>query len=163
LRVLRQRPLKEAPAYILGRIQTIVIRVKRKGAQLDYRIRLRLQMSAITRNEQAVHHRAAALYRPTAYDRRVLLLRRAVRHERGAGGERGEFVAGKAAVERGHAAIGAGKKPLRRDEAQRAFDRRGDLFRRLAALLATSIAPSSTSLPWSSANSSIGTRELAHS
>ena len=39
---------------------------------------------------------------------------------------------GETAVERGHAAIGAGVEPLRRHEAQRLFDRRGDLFRRLS-------------------------------
>jgi len=46
-------------------------------------IRLRLKMPAIMRNEQAIHHRAAALYRPGPYDGRVLLLRRTLRHDRG--------------------------------------------------------------------------------
>jgi len=60
LLVLRQRRLEEAPAYIWGAFQTIVTKVKRKGVQLSYMIRLRLKMPAIMRNEQAIHHRAAA-------------------------------------------------------------------------------------------------------
>ncbi len=82
LLVLRQRRLEDAPAYILGRVQTIVTKVKRKGVQLDYMIRLRLKMPAMARHEEAIQYRAAALYRPEPYDGRVLLLRRTLRHDR---------------------------------------------------------------------------------
>jgi thioesterase domain-containing protein/acyl carrier protein len=81
LLALRQHRWREAPAYILERVPPLVARVRRKGVQLDYMIRLRLRMPAIARNERAIHYRAAALYRPGPYDGRMLLLRRTLRHE----------------------------------------------------------------------------------
>src|SRR5437763_5836320 len=54
--------------------------------------------------------------------------------EGGAGGKRGKLLLGEGAIERRHAAICAGVKPLRRHKAQRVLDRRGDLLGRLCLI-----------------------------
>ena len=88
---------------------------------------------------------------------------RAAAHQRGAGGEGRELLVRQRAVERRHAAIRARKQPLGRHMAQRRSIVAATCSGVSASSLATSIAPTSTSLPASSPSNSIGTCELAHS
>jgi thioesterase domain-containing protein/acyl carrier protein len=97
LQILRKLPWGQRPAYSWGRLKAAYRFAHRRVVQLNYSLRLRVKLPAAVRNELAIQHRAAQLYRLRPTDSPILVVRRTLRP----GGRQREASAGWTELARG--------------------------------------------------------------